>query len=318
MSLAPKDSDRRKQLIACVYNRHNNIDPQSYIPYIVDNDKVISHPFEGRLAYYVDFPKGTVIAVFDKTHVYLPKYQKTIDTIAYVESVGGKGGGPSAQFLYFTDGEFVNMSDDSNRVFIQIISVPESSEELVPMRKVTRDEQRMSVGCFSGKASVKSENGINILVETLKKGDSIQTSNGYQRIRAITKSLAPKNALIDVDGLVITKYHPIVAYGEWVFPINHPNAKEENINSCDVYSILFEERGISGVIVNDILCATLGHGFTDKDEYPTIGHKFFGDYDAVVKSLETLGLSTSLDGVIDVILQRNEENDDVVGFIRGN
>jgi len=315
MSLASKDSARREQLIACVYNRDKN-DPQSYIPFDVKNDKVtIGRKFEGRFAYYVDFPKGIVIAVFDTTHVHSPIYQNTLERIAYVESVGGKGGGPSAQFLYFTNGDSVNMSDDCNRVYIQIISVPESSEELVPMRIVTRDEQRMSVTCFSGKASVKSRDGATILVEALRKGDAIKTSNGYQRIRAITKSFAPKNALVDVDGLVITKYHPIIHNGEWVFPINHPNAKEENIDSCYVYSILFEERGISGVTVNNILCATLGHGFTDKDKYPIIGHKFFGDYDAIVESLETLGLVASLDGVIGIGIRRDEENDDVVGFI---
>ena len=126
--------------------------------------------------------------------------------------------------------------------------------------------------CFHGDCEIRMKTKILKKIKELKKGDVVETRNSYATVQCIVKTRCrnKKEYLVDIDGLLITPYHPIIdKYGFWEFPVNIGLIDEYN---CDyVYSIVLNAGHI--VYINDIQCVTMGHDFCNNS---VVSHPFFG------------------------------------------
>jgi len=112
-------------------------------------------------------------------------------------------------------------------------------------------------------------------VEELVKGDLVYTMNEagdyiYSDIECIVRTECPdkKVPLVQVGGLRVTPYHPIMNDEKWVFP---HTLGATVIQECEaVYSFIVQNR--CPMIVDGRVFATWGHGL----QGPVIGHEYFG------------------------------------------
>jgi hypothetical protein len=129
--------------------------------------------------------------------------------------------------------------------------------------------------------------------------------NRNQASMVLVKNNSKKN-------LLITPYHPIKSSGVWKFPTTLGDIL--TINCTYVYSVLLIDSKaavVPKIVVNEIECATLGHGLDDND---VIRHSFFGT-ESVVKELQNLKRWN--DGMITMeedCLIRDENTGLVIGF----
>jgi hypothetical protein len=86
--------------------------------------------------------------------------------------------------------------------------------------------------------------------------------------------------MVDIDGLSITKWHPIIIDGEWIFPVERTHAYLEKIDT--VYNFVLDSKHI--ITINDIKCCTLGHNFTDNC---VISHPYYGT-DKIINDLSMM------------------------------
>ena len=75
--------------------------------------------------------------------------------------------------------------------------------------------------------------------------------------------------MVDINGLSITKWHPIIIDNEWIFPVECSYSCLEEIDM--LYNFVLESYHI--ITINDIECCTLGHNFTDNC---VISHPYYG------------------------------------------
>ncbi len=124
-------------------------------------------------------------------------------------------------------------------------------------------------GCFGPECDVKMADGTIKKMKDIKRGDIFKTPTSEASVISVVK--IKTDALLEMvymKGLVITPYHPVRIEGKWYFPIERESA---NLYDYDyIYNIVLDQDHI--MIVNDIECVTLGHGF----EEPTVQHDYFG------------------------------------------
>lgn len=136
--------------------------------------------------------------------------------------------------------------------------------------------------CFHGDSEIKMYLKENKKLKDLRKGDIVATKDAYATVQCIvkTKCRNKKEYLVDIDGLLITPYHPIIdKYGFWEFPLNVGLIDEYD---CDyVYSIVLNAGHI--VDINGTYCVTLGHNFINNS---IVRHAFFGTI-KVINELRT-------------------------------
>ena len=65
--------------------------------------------------------------------------------------------------------------------------------------------------------------------------------------------------MVNIDRLLITKWHPIIIDNKWIFPVECMHAYLEKINM--VYNFVLDNNHI--ITINNIECCTPGHNFTD-------------------------------------------------------
>lgn len=133
--------------------------------------------------------------------------------------------------------------------------------------------------CFHGKGMVRMFGGAKKSVESIIKGDQIQTINGAPAtVICVVKTEISENVLELVacqakessNTLLITPWHPIRLNQsqEWVFPIS---IAEPKIVPCEsVFNFVLDGHHI--VNVDDIDCVTLGHSLQDS----VCAHEYFG------------------------------------------
>ena len=140
-------------------------------------------------------------------------------------------------------------------------------------------------GCFNGEAIVLMSNGQNKYVKDLKKGDIL--NNG-----AIVKCLIEQNCdsnglfkpyMCDINGVLLTPYHPVCVNNQWSFPIDIIQPKPVNIQSW--FNLVLEDSLNQKYEVefnSGIKAITLGHYRTENS---VLKHPYFGS-DLVLKDLE--------------------------------
>lgn len=134
-------------------------------------------------------------------------------------------------------------------------------------------------GCFWGYNFVKLDNGFQMLVKDIRKGDMLWGGHKvkcviYTPIDSALMSRHPK-------GLLITPYHPIVDNGVWTFPSSIlPTKVHDDLGGY--YNFVLESGHI--VTINGVEVCTLAHGLQDN---AVIQHPYFGT-DAVLKDLATI------------------------------
>ena len=134
-------------------------------------------------------------------------------------------------------------------------------------------------GCFWGYNFVKLQNGFQLLVKDIRKGDVLW---GGHKIKCVVYTPI-ESAIMSRDdkGLLITPYHPIRVDGVWTFPSSVlPTKQYDNLGGY--YNFVLDSGHVA--TINGIEVCTLGHGFEDNS---VIRHPYFGT-DAVLRDLASV------------------------------
>ena len=142
-----------------------------------------------------------------------------------------------------------------------------------------------SGGCCAEGSSVLMKDGSNKLVQSILKGDKVQTKiNGFigtSEVECVVKTRCNngKENMVILGNLRITPYHPILEDRTWDFPITKGNVEEVD---CEcMYTFVIKNRG--SILVDNYLFATYGHNLRGD----IIGHEYFGTKN-VINDLEKL------------------------------
>jgi len=142
-----------------------------------------------------------------------------------------------------------------------------------------RDYYDRGGGCFGGNSIVHIKGNKFKLVSEIEKGDIL--SNGAKVICVInTIVTSGQKQMVDINGLSITKWHPIIIDNEWIFPVERTHAYLEEIDM--VYNFVLDSKHI--ITINDIKCCTLGHNITDNC---VISHPYYGT-DKIINDLSMM------------------------------
>ncbi|KAJ8128203.1 hypothetical protein O1611_g5434 [Lasiodiplodia mahajangana] len=147
-------------------------------------------------------------------------------------------------------------------------------------------------GCFSATSPVKLATGTEMPVGTLQKGMEVQTPAGPRHVRAVLKSEVHDILMCRVGDLLVTSWHPIRHVenekNTWAFPID---VAEQTVQySGTICSVLLEpspDVDAHAIWVGGVWGVALGHGLLHGEDVRA--HQFFGDYNAVLEELMTLG-----------------------------
>ncbi len=111
------------------------------------------------------------------------------------------------------------------------------------------------------------------------------------------------------NGLLITAWHPIRHNQQWIMPCSLVSAPTE-ISCEEVYNFALDQGHT--VLVNDVECVTLGHGFKDD----VVRHSYYGTQ-RVIEDLRRLDNEQNNSGIIEItegVLIRNKQTGLVTGL----
>jgi Mg-chelatase subunit ChlD len=140
--------------------------------------------------------------------------------------------------------------------------------------------------CYDGFGLVAMADDTTISVQYLQPGNYVKSldSNGniiFSKIKYIVKSKVSNFiSMCEVNGFLITPWHPIIYSGQWVFPINVVH--ETNMNLNLIYNVVLENGTV--IFINDTPVITLGHGLAHN---PVVTHSYYGTNN-VVSDLENI------------------------------
>lgn len=157
-------------------------------------------------------------------------------------------------------------------------SIHNSNYNIAPMVSMVSYNSQRSV-CFAEGCKVLMNDGTEKKVQDIRKYDIVASG---AIIQCVTKTIIPEGKMdlvVFEDGLQITPWHPINVNNNWKFPKDVGSIKTIDVNA--VYNFVLNEDHT--VIVNNVTCVTLGHGFTDD----VCVHPFFGTQE-VIKALDNL------------------------------
>jgi len=151
----------------------------------------------------------------------------------------------------------------------------------VPRAAVTsmRDYYDRGGGCFGGNSIVHIKGNKFKLVSEIEKGDILSNDAKVICVIKIIVTSGEKE-MVRINELLITKWHPIIIDGEWIFPVERTHAYLEEIDM--VYNFVLDSKHI--ITINDIKCCTLGHNFTDNY---VISHPYYGT-DKIINDLSMM------------------------------
>lgn len=138
-------------------------------------------------------------------------------------------------------------------------------------------------GCFHGDSEVLMVDGVTTKKIAELTGDEV-LFNGWT-IRYVVKMRMKKVGTIScVNGVKVTCYHPMMVDNKWIFPIDHPSAKQIQRDSDYLYNIVLNEGHY--IVIDNIHFVSLGHGLVEFDDSNKIlEHPFFGT-NAVIATIE--------------------------------
>ncbi|CAF4825692.1 unnamed protein product [Rotaria sp. Silwood1] len=166
-----------------------------------------------------------------------------------------------------------------------------------------------SAGCFYGECTVRLMNGSLKLVKDVQPDDRLAPHGGMVKfvVKTICKNRKAKMVIVE-NNLIITAWHPIRANQQWIMPCTLVSSPNEI--SCEaVYNFALDQGHT--VLVNDVECVTLGHGFQED----IVRHAYYGSQ-RVIKDLEKLNMQQKNGGIIEIseeMLQRKNKT----GLVNG-
>ncbi|KAK7424682.1 hypothetical protein QQX98_000258 [Neonectria punicea] len=166
--------------------------------------------------------------------------------------------------------------------------------------------------CFAGSTDVTLASGRTVEIRKLRRGMKVRTPVGSRRVAMVLRTPVESEVLCRVGKVLVTPWHPISADGKtWAFPAN--TAEGAVLYSGSIYSILLERdrnARAHAMRVGNTWGVTLGHGLTSGSD--PRAHSFFGDYNAVGKSL--MALEKRRNGVV---IGGGVERDEATGLVKG-
>ncbi|ORX45237.1 hypothetical protein BCR36DRAFT_414697 [Piromyces finnis] len=207
----------------------------------------------------------------------------------------------SQPFMCDTDDVLLTRPTNKNNTDYSIFTAPTSISEDFNS-PTTLNSNTMSAflnrkgGCFNGDAIVVLSNGQIKHVKDLKKGDRLNNNAIVQcLIEQVIDTSSSQPFMCDVDGVLLTPYHPINKNNTWYFPIDLYQAKLTPIKSW--FNLILKDDAHQKYEVefqNGIKAITLGHYRTENN---ILKHPYFGT-DAVLKDLKELDPSGFKNGYI--------------------
>eukprot|EP00048_Salpingoeca_helianthica_P015378 m.226485 g.226485 ORF g.226485 m.226485 type:complete len:706 (+) comp16958_c0_seq1:1744-3861(+) len=141
-------------------------------------------------------------------------------------------------------------------------------------------------GCFHGQSLVALRDGSFKTIATLTRGDHVLCSDGlYRRVDCVVVSPQEQGAdgtieLYEVEGVLLTAYHPVHVSAKWAFPIDVGTRVE--VVATDVYNVLLEQGGEDMLVWGSLAattraagvrCITLAHEIQDD---AVASHEYLG------------------------------------------
>ncbi|CAF1172373.1 unnamed protein product [Rotaria magnacalcarata] len=165
-------------------------------------------------------------------------------------------------------------------------------------------------GCFHGGCLVRLMNGTTKLIKNVKPGDRMAPHGGMVNYVVKTKCQNKTAKMVIINnGLIITAWHPIRLDQQWIMPCSLVSGPTE-ISCEEVYNFALDQGHT--VVVNDIECVTLGHGFKED----VVRHNYYGTQ-RVIDDLRQLDFEQNNSGIIEVteeVLIRNKHSGLVTGL----
>jgi len=137
-------------------------------------------------------------------------------------------------------------------------------------------------GCFNGDALVVLSNGQTKYVRDLTKGDRLNNNAIVQCVVEQSVNTSSQPFMCNIDGVLLTPYHPIKKDNSWYFPIDLCQAKPTFIKSWFNLILKDDNQHYEVEFQNGVKAITLGHYRTEND---ILKHPYFGT-DAVLKDLK--------------------------------
>ncbi|OAQ96106.1 hypothetical protein LLEC1_07354 [Akanthomyces lecanii] len=167
-------------------------------------------------------------------------------------------------------------------------------------RHISMSSYRNSRGvCFAGSTLVQLASGRDIEMRRVRRGMKLQTPLGSRKVAAVLRTPVKDETLCRMGAVLVTPWHPISLDGKaWTFPAYSADKAVRYTGS--IYSIMLQrDRSADAHALrlnaghgHGLWGVTLGHGVASGGDVRA--HVFFGDYNAVGKSL--LGLNVGLRG----------------------
>ncbi|CAF1259532.1 unnamed protein product [Rotaria sp. Silwood1] len=185
---------------------------------------------------------------------------------------------------------FSKIRDEMDDIFCSL-PAPKHSQTSAPINM--RVFHNAAGGCLYGECTVRLMNGTTKLVKDVKPGDRMAPHGGMVIFVVKTKCQNNKAKMVILENdLIITAWHPIRLCGQWIMPCSLVSSPNEI--SCDaVYNFVLNEG--HSVLVNDVECVTLGHGFKED----VVRHTYYGSQ-RVIKDLQRLNLEQNNAGFIEI------------------
>lgn len=194
-----------------------------------------------------------------------------------------------------------SLEEYAGPLFTKVRSEVESVFDLIPVptpslssKPYTGDFKytfyNASGSCFDGFSKTTLFDGKKIFVKDVKKGDKLINSDGnVMNVVCVLKTKVPDNKVImnNINGMLITPYHPVRFNGIWNFPCDF--SKPENVNCDYMYDFVVDNHHV--VTINGVDVITLGHGFKGN---PITEHHFFGTDKVINKLKENKGWENGL------------------------
>lgn len=178
---------------------------------------------------------------------------------------------------------FQNMKDKIDNIYTNMPPPKPSksiSEVKVSKQEFTTMFNNVAGGCFHPSSQVLTVNNCFKQIDKITKGDKLIDSKGnINTVLCVIKIDGNDIKLIDIEGLLITPYHPIKLNNQWVFP-KDISTIETNCNS--VYNLVLDNNHT--IVINNCISCTLGHNITENE---VITHEYFGT-DKVINDLKQI------------------------------
>jgi Mg-chelatase subunit ChlD len=168
-------------------------------------------------------------------------------------------------------------------------------------------------GCILSDCNVLMADNSLKKVKDISKNDQVKTTNGESaQVLCITKTtLNPtKTPLVKLNtGLILTPWHPVYISKTWQFPSNIGETWETTSTSEDVFNFVLDKGHV--MIINDMACVTLGHGFTED----VVKHKYFGTQEVINDLKNMHGWQEGKINLNSVTVKRDTQSGEVSAYV---